>query len=45
VIGDEGVVEVSGEALPDHILHIMARVRYQTRTISSSITVDVIVIK
>jgi hypothetical protein len=38
--GDKGVIEVFGEASPDHILRIMARVRYQIRLMSSSITVS-----
>ena len=45
VMSDEGVVEVSGEALSDHLLQIIARVRYQTRTTNSSIAMEVIIIK
>jgi hypothetical protein len=45
VTRDEGVIEASGEALPDHVLQSMARVRYQTRTTDSSIAVEVIIIK
>ena len=37
--GDEGVVGVSGEGPPEHIARIMARLRYQTRFVSNSITV------
>ena len=38
------ITEVSGEALPDHILRILARQRYQIRMTFSSITAAAIVI-
>jgi len=41
VVGDEHAAEVSGEATPEHALRIPARVWYQTRFTSSSITVVV----
>jgi hypothetical protein len=37
VAGDEGVVGVSGEALEEYMLRILARLRNQTRLASSSI--------
>jgi hypothetical protein len=45
VAGDEGVMEVPGEPPPGRILRIVARVRYQTRLMSRSITVTVIVVR
>ena len=36
--GDERVVGVSGEAPLERIVRIMARLRYQTRLMSNSIT-------
>ena len=42
--GDTHITEVSGEALPDHILRILARQRYQIRMTISSITAAAIVI-
>ena len=38
VAGDEHVIEVSGGVPPEHVLWILARVRRQTRLMSSSIT-------
>ena len=43
--GDGCVVEVSGETPPKHILRILARVQYQARLTSSSITVTVNMVK
>ena len=43
VEGDECVVEVFVERPHEHTLQIMARVRYQIRLMSSSITVTIIV--
>jgi len=37
VAGDERVIEASGEAPPEHILRILARVRCKTRPTNSSI--------
>jgi len=37
VAGDERVVEISGEVLPEHVFQIPARVRRQTRLTSSLI--------
>ena len=37
--GDERAVEVSRGVLPEHILRILATLRYQIRMASSSITV------
>ena len=43
--GDEGVVEVSREAPPEHILRILARIRYQTQMTNSLSTVTVIKVR
>ena len=43
--GDGRVVEVSGETTPERILWTLARVRYQARLKSSSITAVVIMVK
>ena len=45
VAEDEGVVEVPGKPPPEHILRTLAIVRYQTRLMSSSITVTAIVVR
>jgi len=39
------VVEVSGEAIPENILRIPARVRYQTRLTGNLVAVAVITVK
>jgi len=38
MVGDERVVEVSGEVPPERISRIMARLQYQTRLLSNPIT-------
>ena len=43
--GDERIVKASEETPGDHILQIMAGVRYKTRVTSSLIIVAVIVVK
>ena len=38
VAGDEGVAKTSGESRLEHVLRILARVLYQIRMTSNSIT-------
>ena len=37
--GDGDAAEAAGETLPEHVLRILARVRYQTRLTSRSVAV------